>query len=148
MFRNKDHKVFYQKGIVDIFETISNYNIFMQCDSPNKAAFRSLPDGYYFRLCKRDELETWKRVVAEEQYVEYVTEYYKNVYAKHESEFFQRCLFVCDEADKPVASTFIWNSYGLINTIGWYRVLPKYEGFGLGRALLGNLLIIVSISVR
>lgn len=140
MFNNKDHEVFCQKGISDIFDTIGNYNIFMQCDSPNKAAFRVLPDGYSFRLCRRDELETWKQVVAEEQYVEYVTEYYKNVYANHESEFFQRCLFVCDKADKPVASTFIWISYGLINTIGWYRVLPEYEGLGIGRALLSKIL--------
>ena len=140
MYRNKDHEAFYQKGVGDSYETIGNYNIFMQCDSPNKTAFRALPDGYSFRLCRRDELEIWKRVVVEEAYVDYVTEYYAKVYAEREDEFFRRCLFVCDADDKPVASTFIWRSYGQINTVGWFRVLPEHEGKGLGRAILSEIL--------
>jgi GNAT superfamily N-acetyltransferase len=77
-------------------------------------------------------------VVAEEQYADVVADYYNEVYAKHEDEFFKRCLFVCDVDDKPVASCFIWRSYGLINTVGWFRVLPEHEGKGLGRALLSE----------
>ena len=49
-------------------------------------------------------------------------------------------MFICDASDKPVASTFIWRSYGKINTIGWFRVLPEYEEHGLGRALLSEIL--------
>jgi len=139
MYRNKDHEAFHQKGAGDLYESIGNYNIFMQCDTPDKTAFRALPAEYSFRLCRRDELEVWKRVVVEEQYVHYVTEFYEKVYAKHEDEFFRRCLFACDANDKPVASTFIWRSYGLINTVGWFRVLPEYEGKGLGRAILSEI---------
>ena len=40
----------------------------------------------------------------------------------------------------PTASTFIWRSYGLINTAGWFDVLPEYEGKGLGRALISQIL--------
>ncbi|MCL2202792.1 MAG: GNAT family N-acetyltransferase [Defluviitaleaceae bacterium] len=112
----------------------------MQCEVPNPAAFRPLPGGYRFRLCRRDELETWKRVVAEAPYIGQVTAFYERVYAPREDEFFRRCLFVCDAQDTPVASTFIWHSYGQINTVGWFRVLPGYEGLGLGRALLGQVL--------
>jgi GNAT superfamily N-acetyltransferase len=140
MHRSKDHEAFCKVNADDLYETVGNYNIFMQCDMPDRNAFRQLPDGYSIRLCRRDELEVWKRVATEEQYVQDVTAFYEKVYAKHEDEFFRRCLFVCDTDDKPVASTFIWRSYGLINTVGWFRVLPEYEGKGLGRAILSYIL--------
>ena len=54
--------------------------------------------------------------------------------------FFRRCLFVCDSADKSVASGFIWRSYRQINTVAWLAVIPEYEGRGLGRALISKIL--------
>ena len=139
MYRSKDHEVFVEKGAADLYDTIGSLNLFMQCSSPNRDAFRSLPDGYSFRLCRRDELDTWAHVVVEKPYVAYVVEFYDLVYAKHEDEFFRCCFFVCNADDEPVASCLIWRSYGLINTVGWFRVLPDYEGLGLGRALLSEL---------
>jgi len=139
-YRSKDHEAFHLKGLGDSYESIGKLNLFMQCKYIPQNAFRMLPDGYSFRLCRRDEIEKWKRVVAEEQYVDYVTDYYDQVYAGQEDEFFKRCLFVCNADDTPVASCFIWRSYGLINTLGWFRVLPEYEGKGLGRALLSEVL--------
>jgi GNAT superfamily N-acetyltransferase len=124
----------------ELYDTIGNLNLFMQCESPNGDAFRALPDGYSYRLCRNDELESWKNVVAEAQFVDYVTDYYNKVYVKHGDEFYRRCLFICESEDKPVASCIIWRSYGLINTVGWLRVLPEYEGNGLGRALLSKIL--------
>ena len=47
----------------------------MQCDTPNKAAFRDLPPGFLIRPCRRDELDIWMRVVVEAQYVKYVAEF-------------------------------------------------------------------------
>ena len=136
LYRNKDHEVFWSKGIGDNYEKLGNRNLFMQCHYLRPNAFSSLPTGYSSRLCRRDELEIWKSVVADEQYVDYVTNYYNEVYAKNEDEFFKRCVFICNADDKPVASCLIWRSYELINTVGWFRVLPEYEGKGLGRALL------------
>ena len=140
MFRNKDYMAFIYARLGEQFETLGNYNIFMQCDTPNEDAFSKLPDGYSFRLCRRDELDTWKRILVHEKYVDDVTAYYDRVYAPHEDEFFRRCLFVCDANDTPIASTFIWRSYGLINTVGWFGVLPEHEGKGLGRALISEIL--------
>jgi GNAT superfamily N-acetyltransferase len=92
-------------------------------------------------------LEVWKRIVAEEQYVSYVTEFYNKIYAEREDEFFTRCYFICNADDKPVASTFIWLAYKRINTVAWFRVLPEYKGKGLGRALLGEVLKDVEVPV-
>ncbi|OGO92552.1 MAG: hypothetical protein A2Y17_10920 [Clostridiales bacterium GWF2_38_85] len=112
----------------------------MMCETPNQNAFRDLPDRYSFRLCGRDELEIWNHIAVEEPNVNYVSEYYKKIYAKHEDEFFRRCTFVCNSDDKPIATCFLWRSYGEINTIGWFRTLPEYEGKGIGRALLSKIL--------
>jgi ribosomal protein S18 acetylase RimI-like enzyme len=139
-YESHDHHLFQQVGLADTFGAIGNYNLFMKCEAPNKTAFRTLPFGYSFRMCRRNELKVWKRIVAKEQYAEHVADYYNRVYAKAEDEFFRRCTFVCDANDKPVATSFIWLSYGKINTIAWLRVLPEYEGNGLGRALLSEIL--------
>ena len=40
---------------------IAGKDLFMVCHSPRKAAYRSLPEGYFFRRCRRDELELWKK---------------------------------------------------------------------------------------
>ena len=136
----QDYCAFHRAGLADAYGTIGKYNLFMACETPDPGAFRALPEGYSFRLCRRGEVETWKRLVAEEQYVAYVTDFYEKVYAKNEDEFFRRCTFVCAAGDKPVASAFLWRAHGEIDTVGWFRVLPVYEGLGLGRALLSEIL--------
>ncbi len=136
----KDYESFCKAGLSDIYQTIGGYNLFMVCEKPDKSAFRPLPSGYSIRLCREYEIEAWQHVVVEEQHVSYVGEYYDKVYAKKKDEFFRRCTFICDANDTPVASSFIWKSYDMVNTVGWFRVLPEHEGKGLGRALLTCLL--------
>ena len=138
--REQDYHAFNRAGLADTYETIGNYHLFMVCEIPNTAAFREPPNGYHIRLCRPDELEAWKCTAADEAYVGYLTDYYDRVYAPQADEFFRRCTFVCDADDEPVATSFVWRSYGLINTIGWTRTKPGHEGKGLGRALLSAVL--------
>ncbi|MDR2182960.1 MAG: GNAT family N-acetyltransferase [Clostridiales bacterium] len=138
--KSQDYYAFQKAGLADIYETIGNYHLFMVCEAPNLDAFRELPEGYTCRLCRQDELEIWKRVAADEAYVDYVTDYYDRVYKARADEFFQRCTFACDENDNPVATSMVCRSYGLINNIGWTRTLPQHEGKGLGRGLLSKIM--------
>ena len=120
---------------------IPELNLFMKCSCLQEEAFGKLPEGYTVRLCRRDELEIWKVLALEEpQYVDYLMEYFDAVYADKADEFFERCLFVCDPQGKPVGTCFLWKAYGKIETIHWLHVLPEYEGLGLGRALLTEVL--------
>jgi len=136
----QDYKAYEQAGLANEYEKLADYSLFMVCEKPNINAFRELPDGYSVRLCRRDELEVWKRVIDEERFVDYVTDYYDKIYAVSEKEFFKRCTFVCNAEDTPIASCFIWKSYGQVDTIAWFRTLPEHEGRGIGRALLSELL--------
>jgi len=116
-------------------------NLFMQCKEPNFDVVRPLPKGYSFRLCRRDELEIWKESWAQDKYLDFVNNYYDLMFAPREDEFFNRCTFIVDKDDKPVATCFIWRSYNdSISTVGWFHVWPQCQGLGLGHAILGEVL--------
>jgi GNAT superfamily N-acetyltransferase len=115
-------------------------SLFMQCDELDSRALRDLPESFSARLCKRDELMDWKLMFAQGIYMDFVNSYYDKVYAQHEDEFFNRCTFVVDADDKPIATSGIWPAYGKINTLLGFFVLPEYQGRGIGRGLLSEVL--------
>lgn len=122
-------------------EEIPDKNLFMMCSTLNKDGTSELPAGYYFRLCKKDELETWKAMQFDTpelalEYYDFMTDYFNQVYFAENDLFFKRCIFVCDEKDNPIGTCFLWKSYGQVWTLHWLKVLPLYEGKGIGRALI------------
>jgi len=138
--REQDYHIFMAAGLADDYERIGQMHLFMRCDTANAAAFCDLPVGYSFRTCRPDELEIWTQTATDPRYAKYALEFYDRVYAGHADEFFRRCLFVCDENDKPIATSGIMRSCGCISTVGWTRVIPAHEGKGIGRALLTRLM--------
>jgi len=132
-------------------QEIPDKNIFMMCEKLNESAISELPAGYHIRTCRKDELDIWKAFHFDtiEEFKEneaFMTQYFSDVYAKNEDLFYQKCVFICDESfitdgtATPIATCFIWKSYGSINTIHWLKTLKGYEGKGLGRALLSVLM--------
>ncbi|MBQ8577692.1 MAG: GNAT family N-acetyltransferase [Clostridia bacterium] len=118
----------------------------MLCTSPVKSAFTALPAGYHIRTCRPQELPIWKAIhfddveTARAQEV-YMTRYFDTVYAPAGDAFYERCLFLCtDDGDTPIGTCFAWQAYGHITTIHWYKIRRAYEGQGLGRALLSEVL--------
>lgn len=119
-------------------------NLFMVCMQLNPKAFSKLPEGYHFRLCREDELEFWKRFHFDEstdadKYNGFMTDYYEKHYAPKGDLFFQKCLFVCDTKDIPVATCFLWKQYDKYTTVHWFKTLKKYESQGIGRVLMSEL---------
>ena len=122
-------------------EEISDKNLFMMCQKLNINALSELSDEYHIRNCREDELDIWKAMPFDipkeaKEYRGFMTDYFINVYADKGNLFFEKCLFVCDNTDKPIATAFIWKAYDEFNTIHWLKVLKEYEGRGIGRALL------------
>jgi len=116
----------------------------MMCPALSPSALRELPQGFHFRMCRPDELETWKAMLLDfphtpevhDEYMQVMTDYFNDVYAEKSDLFFQKCLLACDENDTPVGRGFIWKAYDKINTVHWYKVLKPYENRGIGRAIL------------
>lgn len=120
---------------------IPDKNIFMMCEALNPDALAEMPAGFSVRSCRPEELGVWKAMpfdTAEQaaKYDGYMTDFFKAVYGGREAEFFAKTLFVCDARGRPVATCLLWRAYGEFNTIHWFKVLPEYEGRGIGRALL------------
>ena len=126
---------------MDLSNEIPDKNLFMMCSILNSNALRNLPAGFHFRNCQESELNIWMSFPFDntseaEQYRDFMTKYFQDVYAHKKDLFYEKCLFVCDSQDRPVATCFAWKAYDKITTIHWFKVLKEYEGIGIGRALL------------
>lgn len=138
-----------QKAVNSIGEVpegaIPDLNLFMVCRSLNPAALSELPAGYHFRYCREDELDLWKALPFDnpgdaQQYRDFMDDFYDNVYAPRGKEFFERCLLICNEHDEPIATGFTWKVYDSFHAVHWLKVKNEYEGQGLGRALLSEIM--------
>ncbi|MCL1917284.1 MAG: GNAT family N-acetyltransferase [Peptococcaceae bacterium] len=99
------------------------------CRKDFLCGFADVTSFLYGNICGR-RASTWI----------FINHYYNKVYALREDEFFRRCTFAVDDNDKPVATSGIWQSYGRINTVLGFFILPEYEGCGVGRGLFGEVL--------
>lgn len=118
---------------------IPDLNIFMVCEKLNPHAFRHLPFGYFARNLEEAELDIWKQMPFDNQedaikHHDYMTEYWDKVYTPET--FFEKCLVVCDAKDNIIGTCFEWKAYQKASTLHWFKILKEYEGKGLGRALL------------
>ncbi|MFM2313611.1 MAG: hypothetical protein RLZZ04_2887 [Cyanobacteriota bacterium] len=122
-------------------EEIPDKNIFMMCEAVNRNSFMELPSSYFIRSCRPNELGIWKTMPFDDaelaqEYEEFMSDYFATTYGGKEEIFFAKTLFVCDRQDQPIATCLCWKAYSEFNTIQWFKVLKKYEGQGIGRALL------------
>lgn len=122
-------------------EEIPDKNIFMICEALNRNSLTELPDSYFIRSCRPDELGIWKTMPFDDadlakEYEGFMSDYFTTTYGGKEELFFAKTLFVCDRQDKPIATCLSWKAYNEFNTIQWFKVLKEYEGQGIGRALL------------
>lgn len=126
-------------------EEIPDYNIFMMCEKLNENALTGLDKDYYFRNCRRDELDVWKAFPFDShtippEYEDFMNRFIKETYSSNMNLFFQNTVFVCDKNDTPIATCSYWKAYGKINTIHWLKTLKAWEGKGIGRAVLSEIM--------
>lgn len=122
-------------------KNIEEKNIFMMCENVNELAYTSIPDNYHIRKLKESELNLWFEFPFDndedkKQYKEFMLKYFNDVYLKKKDIFFNSCMVICNNTDKPVCTCFAWKAYDKFWTIHWFKTLKSYEGIGLGRAIL------------
>ncbi|TQS74888.1 GNAT family N-acetyltransferase [Ornithinibacillus gellani] len=122
-------------------EQIPEKNLFMMCTKLVQDAVSELPKNFYIRPCEKNELDIWKAMPFDtpelaSEYADFMTTYFEDVYLPKGDLFFQQCMFVCNQEDKPIGTCFLWKSYNSIWTLHWLKVLKEYENEGIGRALL------------
>jgi GNAT superfamily N-acetyltransferase len=128
-----------------IEEEIPDYNIFMMCEKLNANALIELNRDFYFRNCRPDELEVWKAFPFDSEripavYDDFMNQIIKDSYSEKMDTFFKNTLFVCTHEDKPIATCSYWKAYGKINSIHWLKTIKAYEGKGIGRAILSEIM--------
>lgn len=126
-------------------DEIPDYNIFMMCEQLNREALSELNPEYHFRNCRPDELETWKAFpfdshIVPAEYEDFMNQIIQDTYVSDMETFFDNTIFVCNKEDKPIATCSRWKAYGKFNSIHWLKTLKEYEGQGLGRALLSEIM--------
>ncbi|MFE7062831.1 GNAT family N-acetyltransferase [Sutcliffiella sp. NPDC057660] len=122
-------------------EEIPDLNIFMMCPSLNREALTELPEGFHVRNLRKDEMDIWMAMPFDDpetakEYKPFMEDFFDTTYGLSEELFFEKTLVVCDKYGESVATCLLWKAYGLFYTIHWFKVLPSYEGKGIGRALL------------
>lgn len=127
-------------------EQISDLNLFMMCENPNRLAFSKLEPPYFFDICNKNEVDVWMSLQFDDEELanknkNYMTFYFNDVYGEKIDEFFTNCLFVRNTLNEPIATSFIWKSYDKINTLHWLKVKKEYEGKGIGRAIISKLFL-------
>lgn len=112
-------------------EQLSEKNLFMMCKNLNIHAISSMPNEFFVRKCRKDELDIWKAMPFDTkelatQYYDFMTNFFNATYADKEELFFKQCLFVCDR-DTPIATCFTWKAYNVITSIHWFKVLAPMK---------------------
>ena len=126
-------------------DEIPDKNLFMMCRALNARALTDVPSGFHVRSCRRDELDAWMAMPFDgpeeaAAYRPFMRDFFARVYARQADLFFERCQFLCDAADRPLATAFVWKTYGEITTFHWLKTLPEAEGSGLGRAIVSHVM--------
>lgn len=117
----------------------------MMCERLNEDALSRLKSDYYFRNCRPDELEIWKAFPFDSEtipveYEDFMNQIIQDSYGSNMEVFFNNTIFVCNKEDKPIATCSHWKAYGKFNSIHWLKTIKEYEGQGLGRAVLSEIM--------
>jgi len=105
-----------------------------------------LPEGFKFAFYKSGDEKFWAKI--ETSVREFSDEldallYFQKEFLQIPSEAELRCLFIETKDGEKIATASAWQSYTGIRRdpiLHWVAVNPKYQGLGLGKALVSKVM--------
>ncbi|MFC4737892.1 GNAT family N-acetyltransferase [Bacillus daqingensis] len=125
-------------------EQLPEKNLFMVCHDPNRKAFAAFPDAVSVRSMQAADLQAWMAMPFDhpmdaEAYRPYMEEYVERVYGADMDRFFRQTAIV-EDGEQMIGVCTRWKAYGKLDTVHWLKTVPDWEGRGIGRALMTQLL--------
>ncbi len=125
-------------------KTIPYKNIIMRAESFSPSFFCSLPEGFRIKPYEPGDETQWASIetaVGEFDTETEAREYFVKVYLPYQDEIRRRCFFVLSPEGEYVGTCTAWflsGESGETGVLHWFGVRPKYQGLGLGKALLNK----------
>ena len=123
--------------------------LFMRREAGEGKPSYELPEGFQFAFFSDGSEADWARIEA--SVLEFDGEFaalmfFKRTFIPHIDELYRRCVFVETSDGVKVATTTAWwsDSYEVRKPwIMWVAVDPKYQGLGLGRAIIARATVLM-----
>lgn len=127
-------------------KSVPYFGIYMvrKAAPPPKKVF--LPNGFSFSLFQQGDENAWAEIetsVLEFDRQDKARAYFEKNYMPFGAELAKRCLFVETVSGEKVATTTAWRQEIEGENrlwLHWVSVKPKYQGLGLGKAVVGEAL--------
>lgn len=126
-------------------KTVPFYSVIMVCDCPANIS-APLPKGYAFTLFHPGMEQDWCRIQCSVEHLadmDAALKAFNSEFAPQPQLLCRRMLFVCDEANRAVATACLWKGRDLgrpMERVHWVATIPGSQGKGLAKALIGKLM--------
>lgn len=123
-------------------KTLPYFHVLMKREKGAPLQEHRLPDNFKFVMYKPGDEKEWARIVAsvgEFDSAAKALDRFERDYMPYKKELERRCFFVENTDGKNVATLTIWWCYTGARRdpwIQWLAVLPEYQGLGLAKALM------------
>jgi len=126
-------------------KSIEFRNIIMRIEVDKLLAVNEsiLPEGFSFSFFSGTEnIKDWCRIetsVFEFTSEEDAQDYYTKAYVPYINELKNRCLFVTNQENIPIATATAWfadSELGYQACLHWVAVCPEYQGIGIGKTIV------------
>ena len=128
-------------------KSIPYKNLIMRADTLSSAFFYTLPQGFSIKTYEIGDEYHWAAIEASVGEFDSEAEallYFKETYLSYLDELRQRCFFAVSSNGTFAGTVTAWhekNDAGETGIVHWFGVRPQYQHMGLGKALLGRMMV-------
>jgi len=129
-----------------IDKNIPYKNIIMKCDQIKPIYSKPLLNDFYIKMYEDGFESYWAEIEADindfDTYEEALS-YFTSTYLSEKKLLKERCLFLFDKHNNPIATCTAWYDYKdgkKIPSLHWFATKTEYQGRGLGKLVLARVL--------